>query len=171
MKRYLIQSPRYTGSVEVIYNNGILQVLDISNTNMARPSMIEAFIKKVSVEECYLANGWVDNVTIIPADVEITFKMFWDKYNNKVNKLRATKIWERMPLAEQVAAYCNIQKYFTYLKKNDWRGQQDPDTYLRNKTYLNEYKEAPIPTNYSQGPQTNEVTNIVNDILHGKNIE
>jgi hypothetical protein len=140
MKRYLIQSPRFTGSAEVIYNNGILQVLDLTNTNMVSPSMIEAFIKKISVEEFYLPNGWAENVTIIPADVEITFKMFWDKYNHKINKLRATKLWERMPLAEQVAAYCGIQKYFAYLKKVNWRGQQDPDTYLRNKTWLNEYR-------------------------------
>ncbi len=168
MKRYLIQSPRFTGSAEVIYNNGILQVLDISNTNMVRPSMIEAFIKQIAVEELYLGNSF-ENVTIIAADVEITFKMFWDKYNHKINKLRATKIWERMPLAEQVEAYCGIQKYFAYLKKNDWLGQQDPDTYLRNKTFLNEYKTAP-PIK-STGQQTSEVKNLVDNILKDKMIE
>ena len=140
MNRYLIQSPRYTGSVEAIYNNGLLQALDFSNTNIAKPATIEAFKKQIAAQEQLLPSSFVSDVTIIKADVQITFKMFWDKYNHKINKLRATKLWERMPLAEQVAAYCGIQKYFAYLKKVDWRGQQDPDTYLRNKTWLNEYK-------------------------------
>lgn len=140
MKRYLIQSPRYTGSVEVMYNNGILTTIDFSNTNIVKPAMIDAFKKQVASEEQYLTSSFVTDVSIIAADVEITFKMFWDKYNHKINKLRATKLWERMPLAEQVAAYCGIQKYFAYLKKVDWRGLQDPDTYLRNKTWLNEYR-------------------------------
>ncbi len=170
MKRYLIQSPRFTGSVEVIYNNGLFQSLELGNTNMVKPAMIEAFKNQIASEEQYLAISFISDVTIIAADVEITFKMFWDKYNHKINKLRATKLWERMPLAEQVAAYCGIQKYFAYLKKVEWRGQQDPDTYLRNKTYLNEYKEA-TPIKISNGPQTSQVNNLVNDIMHGKDIE
>lgn len=140
MKRYLIQSNRYTGSAEVIYNNGILQILDISNTNMCKPSMIEAFKSQIAVEEKYLTTSFSSHIAIISADVEISFTMFWQKYNHKINKLRATKLWDSLSLAEQVEAYVGIQKYFAYLRKNDWRGLADPDTYLRNKYWINEYK-------------------------------
>ena len=140
MKKYLIQSDRYTGSVEVLYNNGLIIMLDFSKTNMVKPAMLEAFKKQVAVEEQYLPNSFVTDVKILPADVEISFTMFWQKYNHKINKLRATKLWDSLSLAEQVEAYLGIQKYFAYLRKNDWRGLADPDTYLRNKYWINEYK-------------------------------
>jgi hypothetical protein len=140
MKRYLIQSPLYNGSVEVIYNDGLLKTLDFTNCSMAKPEIINAFIKKITAEEQYLSSSFVSNVTIISAEVQITFMMFWNKYNHKINKLRATKLWERMTLAEQIEAYCGIQKYFEFLKIKGWRGLADPDTYLRNKYWTNEYK-------------------------------
>jgi hypothetical protein len=143
MKRFMITSPRFTGAAEVIYNAaGLLILIDFTNVVMT-VEQLNYFKMKVpsNLATENLADAFnKGSVTVIMADVEITFAMFWVKYDKKINKKRCEDFWNRMRQDEKVLAYVGIDPYNKYLKNIGWRSKADPDTYLRNKYFENEYK-------------------------------
>lgn len=140
MKRFLVTSPRFTGTAEIVYNSdGILCRIDCTDTDMDA-NTIYHFKAKVHPEVEHVAANFSSNVTIVAAAITVTFEMFWTKYSHKVNRLRSLKLWEKLPEAEKIEAYFAIDGYRKHLKALEWKNIQDPDTYLRNKTYKNEYK-------------------------------
>lgn len=67
--------------------------------------------------------------------------MFWKAYDVKVNKKRCIPIWDKLTKTQQVKAWAGIKKYDSYLKSLKWsRPKADPDTYLRQEYWENEYK-------------------------------
>ncbi len=71
---------------------------------------------------------------------EISFEMFWDKYAQKYNKIRCEKVWARMSKTDRVKAYYGIDAYFKFLKLQPFdRKKQDPENYLKNQTWTNEW--------------------------------
>ena len=76
---------------------------------------------------------------VVEADFEVNFDMFWKAYNHKINKLRAVALWGKLSKTDQVKAYYGVAVYDKFLKKEGYRKKADPETYLRNKMYDNEY--------------------------------
>ena len=140
MRRFVITSPKYTGQAEVVYNAiGVLDKIDVSATNMNAPT-VDAFKRCVSPLVETLSERFTADTIIIEADFEVSFEMFWKKYNKKINKFRCIKIWDKMEKTMQVKAYFGIDAYHKYLKHESWRSKADPETYLRNQYWDNEYK-------------------------------
>lgn len=139
MKRFLITSPKFTGQAELIYNeDGRLLHVNLVDTDMDAATA-QAFVRCVSGDAENVADRFGPDVQIVCADVEITFDMFWKAYGKKIKKSRCILLWGKMNKAAQVAAYVGIRKYNKYLYENKWRGKVDPDTYLRNMYWENEY--------------------------------
>lgn len=140
MKRFLITSPKYTGQAEILYNDsGVLCKIDCTDTNMSN-QIIHHFKTSVPAKVEDLQNSFSSQTTIIEAEYEVSFDMFWKKYNKKINKSRCILLWGKLNKAQQVLAYFGIDQYDRYLKKETWRGKADPETYLRNGYWENEYK-------------------------------
>ncbi len=141
MKRYLIAAKAYQGDAELWFDeNGKLIRIDIAKTNM-HPEVMEDFKRDAPILESNLHEAFAHvKCTITEADIIITFEQFWAKYNKKINKARCLPIWNKMSQNEQLKAYTGIDKYNAYLKKEHWRNKLDPENYLRNKTWENEYR-------------------------------
>ena len=140
MKRYLITSPRYSGEAELIFNpDGQLAIIDCSQTNMG-PHVMAHFKRAVPVSENELKQAFTAEVVIVQSEYQITFDMFWKKYDHKFNKDRCEQLWNRLSQSIKIAAYFGLDKYHRYLRKNSTQIKMHPDTYLRNKAWLNDYK-------------------------------
>lgn len=142
MRKFLVTAKSYTGVAELVYNQeGYIATIDIAETNMT-PELRFKFKAAVPVTTKHLETGGhnLAKCTIVEAGFEATFEMFWNTYNKKINKLRSQQIWQKLTKTEQVQAFYGIKNYDVFLKKNDWRSKADPETYLRNKYWLNEYK-------------------------------
>ena len=138
MRRFLITSPKFTGTAELFFND-VLCKIDCTQTNMSAEVMLH-FKRSVPVYTDGLATSFSNETTIIEADFEVSFDMFWKKYNKKINKIRAMKVWEKMDKSMQVKAYFGVDSYHKFLKqKEQWRSKADPETYLRNQYWENEY--------------------------------
>lgn len=140
MKKYLINNPEFTGSAELWYNQeGRLIRIDVADTNM-RPKHVE-FIKRIAPvhEKDMQPSLFSSQTTIIEADVEITFEQFWATYNHKINKARCEPLWNKLSKADKVLAYVAIKRYKKYLRETGYRAIADPEKYLRNKYWENEY--------------------------------
>lgn len=140
MKLFLITSPRYNGSAEVLYTEtGVLCKIDCMQTDMDAAT-INAFKKCVACHIEKLTEGFGSDTIVVEGNYEVSFEMFWKAYNKKINKFRCIKLWEKMEKTMQVRAYFGVSEYAKYLKKESWRTKADPETYLRNQYWDNEYK-------------------------------
>ena len=142
MKRYLVTNPNFVGSVELIYSpNGMLKKIDFENCIMSE-IQVHYFKEKVpsNLNTETVADVFSKETVVIMVAIDITFEMFWDAYKKKINLKRARPLWDKLSAAEQVQAFLGVALYDKYLKKESWRSKADPETYLRNKYYENEYE-------------------------------
>ena len=140
MRRFLITSSRFSGQAEVIYNDAeVLCKIDCTDTDM-NVSTIKAFKAAVGPDIASIAD-LLPNCMIVEAEYEVSFEMFWKKYNKKINKSRCIMLWGKLNKTMQVQAFFGIDAYNKFLKKEgEWRKPVDPENYLRNAYWENEYK-------------------------------
>ena len=141
MRRFLITSPNYTGQAEVIFNDaGTLCRIDVTDTSM-QPAMVQGFKNRLCCHVDQVQQTFAGTAaTVIEADFEVSFDMFWKKYDKKINKSRCIILWSKLDKSMQVLAFMGIAPYDKFLKKEGYRGKADPETYLRNRYWENEYK-------------------------------
>ena len=142
MKRFIVTSPVWNGEAEIVYDEyGLLVRISFEGCVFADHNSIVAKFKSlvpVLVGDLQAAFAHT-SATVVEADFEVSFDMFWKAYNLKHNRLRAVKLWDKMGKTDQVKAYYGIPVYDKHLKKETWKSKADPETYLRNKMYENEY--------------------------------
>lgn len=139
MKRYLISSPKFSGEAELVYRES-LEIIDCSKTDMSDKQK-DWLIKVAPMYERDIEAAFTNSTArIVPENVVIEFEAWWKLYNKKVNKDRALKIWDKIKVTEQVNAWIGTLKYNKYLSKETWQSKADPETYLKNKYWNNEYK-------------------------------
>lgn len=141
MKKYLITSPKFAGTAELLYSNtSVLQKIDCQATDMI-PEQIQKFKQMVPVLEGNIPElAKSTSLTIVSEDYVITYEQFWNAYDNKVNNKRALALWDKLSHVDKVAAFVGIKIYNRHLQKNPWKTKADPDTYLRNRSWENNYK-------------------------------
>lgn len=142
MERYLITSPKFSGTIELVYSDtGKLARLDFTQAalDLAQVEWVKQRTPVlVSGANLTQAFGPI-NAIIVSADFIVTFEEYWTKYNKKINKKRCMPIWERLNKAKQVQAFYGIEKYEKFLKTTT-RQKLDPENYLRNEAWENEWR-------------------------------
>ncbi len=150
MKKYIITSPAFTGDINVLYNQeNILVYIDFMKCDLSveqreyfktkLPVVIDASMGEQG-EEFLIRQFGKSRLNIASADFKISFEQWWVRYDRKVNKDRCIKLWEKLSIADQVSAFFKLQQYERYLSLNQWQTKADPEKYLRNKYWNNEYK-------------------------------
>ena len=71
---------------------------------------------------------------------KITFDKFWAKYNYKVQKTQAEKIWDKLSVEKRKLYYDWVDAYFTFLKDKYYSGDWTAFKKLA-KTYLSKQNE------------------------------
>ncbi|QXU42073.1 hypothetical protein [Pedobacter sp. D749] len=135
MLKYILTSPKFTGSVTFGYDSGGFLVYFLNETEMT-PIQKEWLLRKLPLgdgslkEISKLIEG---DLKEVPAD--LSFETFWDKYDKKINRKRTEPMWKKMPDAERMAAIMNIKPYDSYLQRTGI-GKAHPENYLK-KEYFN----------------------------------
>jgi hypothetical protein len=144
MKRYLITSAAFTGEIQVLYGQDAkLLYIDFLNCEMTEEQI--SFFKNAlpvyySDDNFNKAFASAKSINIQEQGYRISFDQFWSKYNMKRNRLRCEKLWTKLSEADQVNAYFGLRGYDRHLMLNTWKTKADPDTYLRNRYWENEWK-------------------------------
>ena len=143
MRKFQITTPNLKEPATVVYDaNGILCQWDVSGTGMTAEQVYNfkrlVPVKLDSLEAfCNEHKG----VTVIDVEFEVSFDLFWGRYGHKVNRKRCEALWAKMKNAQQVKAYLGIEAYDKMLKNSPYnRAKADPDTYLRQEYWENEWK-------------------------------
>lgn len=140
MRRFLITSTAYAGDAEVLYDaDGRLVRMDVSRTNMP-VKWVKVFKEKVPAHVDELQTVFAkSNITVVEADYQVSFAEWWAKYDRKINKKRCEPLWEKMSKTDQVKAFVGVEAYNRHLKKESWRSKADPEKYLRDRYWENEW--------------------------------
>lgn len=141
MRRFLITSSKFTGQAELIYNaDALLSIINMTETSMDAEQR-HRFKQLAPLTVLHIEKGGhgLERCTIVEAAYEITFSMFWDSYKKKINRNRCEPLWNKLAKTSQVKAWHGIAQYDKYLKANDWRKKADPENYLRNEMWENEW--------------------------------
>ena len=113
--KYALTSTVWTGEILITYNKESLLInLDISNANLSVQQHVW-FLKNMPRELLELENfvKTSNTVTLVQVELEVSFEMFWNKYNEKLrsSKKKSQVTWNRLPKAEQMKAYNYIRRY------------------------------------------------------------
>lgn len=138
MRKFLISNPKYQGTIELVYDSAKLYSISFAGA-VIDPEVMNAFKKVVPVTlGAFLGGTWATGATqVVEADFDLPFETFWNEYGNKVNRKRAEALWLKLNKTERLAAWQGVKKYKAYLNGLDWkRNPADPDTYLRNKYWI-----------------------------------
>lgn len=143
MKKLLISSANFEGEVILVYMDGKLAIANYTEAEISEKQIRYLqdktpinYVSEEQLHSIYKAN----DLTIIESDFTVSFQDWWTLYKKKINKDRALKIWNKLSQSDQAKVFFNTRKYNRYLQLNQWREKADPDTYLRNRMYLNEWK-------------------------------
>jgi hypothetical protein len=141
MRKYIITSQKFTGQVELVYNGrGLLNRVDLSAGELDE-QQVHYLVRHIPALEGEIGNSFKHvPLTIVSEDYRITFEDFWNRYDQKHNRKRAEALWNRLSKTDQVLAFNGLQAYTRHLHNNNWKNKADPDTYLRNKMWENNYK-------------------------------
>jgi hypothetical protein len=141
MRRFIINSPKFQGNAEVFYTEGgILCKIDLTQCVMSE-MIIHHFKCSVPPTLIRLLEGkaFSEETTIVEAEFIITFDMFWTAYGKKINRLRCEKLWSQLNKMDHVKAFHGIPFYDGFLKINKWRTKADPEKYLKDMMWENEW--------------------------------
>lgn len=137
MRRFLITSPKFSGTVELIYNQEeLICCIDIRGASMPKQTLshLKAAIP-VTLEQLITGQGFGPDTMIVEAGFELDFPKFWEEYPLHRNRFKVEQVWNKMAKGDQVKAYFSLGAYKKYLQKNNWCSPMIADRYLRNKEY------------------------------------
>ena len=140
MKKLRITSPYFNGNIDLVYDqNGKLCLIDAMNANTTH-GQLKNFLSTAQTDIGAISLWFTGtSAKVIEVPLEATFEMFWNMYLKKINKARAIKLWDKLNDADRMSAILGISKYNSYLLRESWRTKADPETYLRNRYWENEY--------------------------------
>jgi len=146
MRRFLVTGQKYTGEAELLYNEvGTIEAVNLRNTSL-NPTQRATFLQNIPAAETGLDGAFNGKLTIVEADIEETFEMFFNAFANKRNKQDALKLWNRLNLTDKVRCRLRIKAYFKYISRMHQGGfqikQMYPDTWIRGRHWEDEWETA-----------------------------
>jgi hypothetical protein len=143
MKRYLITSPKFTGTAEIWYNfEGLLCFIDLNECVMTY-TQIEYLLAQIS-PDYETARGLAAGTALkmVEMPFEITLEEFKHEYPYSRNYHLLDAYWPKMPRREQVVAFFAAKQYRKYCERNaGWYKPKIAHAWLGKKEFLNDWRK------------------------------
>lgn len=133
---YHLTSTAFTGYVEFKFNNyGLLDSMNI-HADLSEKQQI-FLLQNMPREVAELDRLKSHMATITEVKHEVTFEMFWERYDDKLNssKKRTFQKWNKMNPSDQARAYWFIGKYLGSLPQGTRK--KFAETYLNAELWNN----------------------------------
>lgn len=136
MKIFHLTSTAFSGHVEFHFNdNTLLDKMEI-HADLSEKQQV-FLLQNMPREITELDRLKSPMATITEVKHEVTFEMFWEKYDDKVNssKKRTLQKWEKMTPADRTRAFWFIPKYIGALPQGTRK--KFAETYLNAELWNN----------------------------------
>ncbi len=137
MRQFIMTSELMTGEIKLTYNDeGFIDTLQIEAVLIDKQYLWLFSNFPFSIGHLNDFKSKAKATTIIEKKIEITFDMFWNRYNEKTNssKKKTEAIWNKMSDANRLKAYLFIK---TYDKNRGEVAKKYAETYLRAELWNN----------------------------------
>lgn len=139
MKHYQLTSVAFDGAVDMFFDDaGTLLKLDITGAILSKKQQ-EWILREMYPELSELKRQLSESGTakITEVTTEVTFEMFWDRYDDKINssRKRTMQKWNRMTKTDQLRAYNYINRYLNNLPSGTRK--KYAETYLNSELWNN----------------------------------
>lgn len=140
MKKMILTSEKMQGEITLVFGKDLkLELVDLQKAELTL-EQIDWFWSRVQLNWSDALKVRFAPLSVVESNVEITFDMFFDKYDKRINKARCKTIWAKLTEADRAKAYFGLWKYEKHLSANTWKNKADPENYLRKRFWENEYK-------------------------------
>jgi hypothetical protein len=142
MRKYIITSPAFTGEIHVLYGtDDKLVLIDFMKSDLTE-EQINYFKTQLPAlySEKFKESFGSSRLAILEEGFRVTFEQFWNRYETKINRIRAEKQWNKLSEADQVNAFVKYALYDRHLKLNPWKNKVDPERYLKDRYWESEWK-------------------------------
>jgi hypothetical protein len=142
LRRFLITSPKFTGTGELWYNfEGMLCRIDLLDTDM-NYTQIRYMLNYISPGVDTLAESFAKSgLQIKEAPFELTLEDFKREYPYSRNYHLLDPIWNTLTAKVRVLAWFRAIEYRKYCKRNaNWYKPKIAASWLQKKEYLNDWK-------------------------------
>lgn len=145
MKRYTLTSPSYIGQINVLYGGEppMLLYMDFMKCELSEEQLkffktwVPAYFTDL---ESFKQSFGKSKLEVVEEGYRVGFEAWWTRYNVKRNRARAEKVWSKLSEADHVNAFFKLQMYERHLMVNSWKSKAEPDTYLKNRYWDNDWK-------------------------------
>lgn len=81
----------------------------------------------------------IKEFNVSKGEVDLSFDRFWNTYALKSKKLVCEVLWKKLKDEDKFNAIAGIKRYDNWLRQQGGIAKQLPDTYLRQKRWLDEF--------------------------------
>ncbi|HPI31111.1 MAG TPA: hypothetical protein PLS26_11350 [Bacteroidales bacterium] len=139
MKHYQLTSNAFDGAVDLFFDDaGMLMKFDMTGASLSKKQQ-EWILRDMYPELNELKRQLSESGTakITEVTTEVTFEMFWDRYDDKINSSRKRTLqkWNRMTKTDQLRAYTYINRYLNNLPSGTRK--KYAETYLNSELWNN----------------------------------
>lgn len=137
MKTLIMTSSKFTGQVIFQYNEkGKLESINVQAVLNDKQEDSLGRYMPWNITDIDTLRAVANHATFTIQDREITFDMFWNRYNDKSrsSKKKTQQVWDKMPQAEQVKAFLYIP---VYLRNKGTADKKYATTYLNDELWNN----------------------------------
>ena len=139
MKIFHITSSIFNGFIELKFNEAeVFTGINFSESDINIEQQMW-FMRKIpaNVHALGIFTKYADTITITEVVQELTFDMFWKRYDDKISssKKKTLAKWNKMSAAEQAKAYRHIHKYFSSIPSGTRK--KYAETYLNAELWNN----------------------------------
>lgn len=140
MRLFQLSSKKFTGHVTLLYDK--FDKLISASFENAELSVSQTrgllYALPVEIVEMEALLERFPQARLVEGSFHITFEAFWEKYGKKINQMRCIPLWNKLVPADVVGAFYGVDPYRAYCKREN-RKLADPETYLKNRYWENEY--------------------------------
>jgi hypothetical protein len=142
MRKFVITSSKFTGEAQLLFSRSeLLCRIDCSDTDMSA-EIIKGFKAAVPVTISGLEEfSKQPSITkIVEVGYRIGWEEFWNAYKKKIHPHRCRPIWDSLSDADTIDALNGIKQYDAFLEKTKVRQKLDPENYLKNRSWQNQWQ-------------------------------
>lgn len=143
MKRVLLTSPNFQGTIQLLYDlESKLVIVDLQETQLDTDQS-DYLIRKVPVvynKETFKQSFGNSQLNILESNVEVTFELFYSTHGVLRNPDRAKAFWNRMNKTDQIKAHFKRHQYDRYCAMNGWYTKVHPTTYLKERYWEQDWR-------------------------------
>ncbi len=136
MKIYHLTSIAWTGFIEFVFNDNTLLEKWENHAELSEGQQV-FLLKNLPREIPELEKLKTPNTKITEIKEVITFTMFWDRYDDKVNssRFKTERSWNKMTPVDQSRAFHFIPRYFAHIPQGTRK--KYATTYLSDQLWNN----------------------------------